>query len=102
MYCVICERFLCPPWQKVELESKELMAACLRKIPGLNKLKLIDAIWIWTEPHSLRLKIKITVQKEVINGAILQQAAVVEFTIRNQQCESCQVIHFHLPVTSYL
>jgi nonsense-mediated mRNA decay protein 3 len=34
-------RFLCPPWQKIELESKELMAACLRKIPSLNKVKLI-------------------------------------------------------------
>ena len=34
-------RFLCPPWQKVQLESKELMAACLRKIPGLSKVKLI-------------------------------------------------------------
>lgn len=35
------DRFLCPPWQKVQLESKELMAACLRKIPGLSKVKLI-------------------------------------------------------------
>lgn len=66
------------------------MAVCLRKIPGLSKVKLIDAVWIWTEPHSLRLKIKITIQKEVINSAILQQAMIVEFTIRNQQCTSCQ------------
>lgn len=83
-------RFLCPPWQTVSLESKELMATCLRKIPGLSKVKLIDAVWIWTEPHSMRLKIKITIQKEVMNGAVLQQAAIVEFTIRNQQCNHCQ------------
>ena len=31
------------------------------------------SVWIWTEPHSMRLKIKITIQKEVMNGAILQQ-----------------------------
>lgn len=37
----LIRRFLCPPWQKVQLESKELMAACLRKIPGLSKVKLI-------------------------------------------------------------
>jgi len=88
--CRGCGRFLCPPWQSVQLESKELLAACLRKIPGLNKVKLVDAVWIWTEPHSMRLKIKLTVQKEVMNGAILQQAALVEFTIRNQQCKNCE------------
>lgn len=88
--CRGCGRFLCPPWQSVQLESKELLAACLRKIPGLSKVKLIDAVWIWTEPHSMRLKIKLTVQKEVMNGAILQQAALVDFTIRNQQCKNCE------------
>ncbi len=66
------------------------MSVCLRKIPGLNKVKVIDAVWIWTEPHSMRLKIKITVQKEVMNGAILQQAVVIEYIIRNQQCKDCE------------
>lgn len=36
-------------------------------------LSSADAVWIWTEPHSLRLHIKLTIQKEVMNGAILQQ-----------------------------
>jgi nonsense-mediated mRNA decay protein 3 len=66
------------------------MVMCLRKISGLNKVKLIDAVWIWTEPHSMRLKIKLTVQKEVMTGAVVQQATVVEFTIRNQQCKHCE------------
>jgi nonsense-mediated mRNA decay protein 3 len=66
------------------------MAVCLRKIAGLSSVKLIDAVWIWTEPHSMRLKIKLTIQKEVMNGAILQQAAVIDFTIRNQQCRHCE------------
>jgi nonsense-mediated mRNA decay protein 3 len=66
------------------------MAACLRKIPGLNKVKLVDSVWIWTEPHSMRIKLKITVQKEVMNGTILQQAIVIEFVIRNQQCKDCE------------
>lgn len=72
------------------LESKELMTMCLRKVTGLSRVKLVDAVWIWTEPHSMRLKIKLTVQKEVVNGAVLQQAAVVEFVIRNQQCKACE------------
>lgn len=88
--CRTCHRFLLPPWSDAQLESKELMAACLKKVTGLSKLKLIDAVWIWTEPHSMRLKIKITVQKEVVNGAILQQACVITYVVRNQQCEHCQ------------
>ena len=74
--CRSCNRFLLPPWTEVELESKTLMAACLRKIPGLSKVKLVDAAWVWTEPHSMRLKVKLTVQKEVIHGAVLQQVSV--------------------------
>ena len=66
------------------------MVVCLRKIPGLNRIKLVDAVWIWTEPHSLKLKIKLTVQKEVLNGAVLQQAALVDVSIRNQQCKNCE------------
>ena len=66
---------------------------CLRKIPGLSKVKLVDAVWIWTEPHSMRLKIKVTLQKEVVRGAILQQATVIEFVIRNQQCKSCEAAY---------
>lgn len=66
------------------------MVVCLRKIHGLNKLKLIDASWIWTEPHSMRLKIKLTLQKEIMNGAIVQQSTLVEFVIRNQQCKHCE------------
>jgi nonsense-mediated mRNA decay protein 3 len=92
--CVVCVcccvRFQGPPWQEVELESKELMVMCLRKINGLNKMKIVDAAWIWTEPHSLRLKIKLTVQKEISQGAFLQQATVCEFVIRNQQCKHCE------------
>lgn len=85
-------------WQACELESRELMSLCLKNVNGLNKTKgvdggkvrLIDASWIWTEPHSMRLKIKLTVQKEVQSGTILQQSFVVVFVVRNQQCTECQ------------
>lgn len=83
-------RFLGPPWQQLALESKELMIMCLRKISGLQRLKVVDAVWIWTEPHSMRLKIKLTVQREVMNGALIQQSTIVEFMIRNQQCKECE------------
>mmetsp|Transcript_16199 Transcript_16199/g.30605 ORF Transcript_16199/g.30605 Transcript_16199/m.30605 type:complete len:528 (-) Transcript_16199:165-1748(-) len=89
-FCRGCGRYQRPPWITAELESRELLAMCLKKIRGLNKVKLVDASWIWTEPHSRRLKIKLTVQKEVFNNAIIQQTFVVEFIVANQQCPDCQ------------
>ena len=87
--CRGCERWLKPGWIDAQLESTELMALCIKKIRGLQKVKLVDAQWIWTEPHSMRLKVKLTIQKEVIGHTILQQSFVAEFVIRNRQCEEC-------------
>jgi nonsense-mediated mRNA decay protein 3 len=68
-----------------------MMALCLKKIKGLDKrVKLVDAVFIWTEPHSRRIKVKLTVQKEVFNSSIMQQTFVVEFVVANQQCPECQ------------
>lgn len=90
-YCRNCGRYQRPPWVRCELESRELLALCLKKIKGLNKgVKLIDAAFLWTEPHSMRLKVKLTIQKEIYNGAILQQSFTVDFAITNQQCTDCQ------------
>lgn len=84
-------------WIACELESRELMALCLSNVSGLKKpnnsehrVRLIDATWIWTEPHSMRLKVKLTIQREVQKGTILQQSFVVVFIVRNQQCVECQ------------
>mmetsp|Transcript_25379 Transcript_25379/g.54571 ORF Transcript_25379/g.54571 Transcript_25379/m.54571 type:complete len:627 (-) Transcript_25379:76-1956(-) len=87
-------------WIGCELESRELMALCLNQVSGLKKRKnegasgkvrLVDAAWVWTEPHSMRLKIRLTIQREVVaGGTILQQSFVVEFIVRNQQCVECQ------------
>jgi len=84
-------------WIGCELESRELMTLCLKNVSGLNKsnnsgdkVRLVDAGWIWTEPHSMRLKVRLTVQKEVQAGTILQQSFVVVFIVRNQQCIECQ------------
>lgn len=66
-FCRNCERYLSPPssWVPAQLESRELLAICLRKLKGLSKVRLIDAGFVWTEPHSKRLRVKLTVQKEV-------------------------------------
>jgi nonsense-mediated mRNA decay protein 3 len=88
-HCRGCERFLRPPWVAVQPESRELLAVCLRKIRGLNKVKLIDAGFIWTEPHSKRIKVRLTIQKEVFSGVVLQQVFPVEFVVTNMFCEDC-------------
>ncbi|XP_043471212.1 60S ribosomal export protein NMD3 [Leptopilina heterotoma] len=90
-FCRNCERYLQPPqeWIHAALESRELLSLCLKKLKGLNRVKLIDAGFIWTEPHSKRLKVKLTVNAEVIGGAILQQVFVVEFVVSHQMCDDC-------------
>lgn len=89
--CRNCDRFLQPPaqWLPCALESKELMALCLRRLKGLNRVRLVDASFIWTEPHSKRIKIKITIQKEAFAATILQQSFVLEVIVANQQCTDC-------------
>ena len=87
-------------WIGCELESRELMALCLNSVSGLKqkrkgdvggRVRLVDAAWVWTEPHSMRLKIRLTIQREVsAGGTFLQQSFVVTFVVRNQQCVECQ------------
>ena len=90
-FCRNCERFLQPPtnWIKAELESRELLALCLRRLKGLNKIRLIDAAFIWTEPHSRRIRVKLTVQGEAFQNAIIQQSFEVEYVVIAMQCPDC-------------
>ena len=68
LQCKSCLRYQRrPDWVDCPWESTELMALCLKRITGLKKnVKLIDATFIWTEPHSKRVKVKLTVMKEVL------------------------------------
>lgn len=90
-FCRNCERFLQPPgqWIRAELESRELLALCLRRLRGLNKVRLIDATFIWTEPHSRRIKVKLTVQGEAMANTIIQQSFEVEYVVIAMQCADC-------------
>jgi nonsense-mediated mRNA decay protein 3 len=93
-FCKSCGRYNQPPgqWLNATLESKELLEFCIKRIRGLNKVKLVDAAFVWTEPHSKRIKVKLTIQKEVFNGAILQQTFVVEYVVNNLFCDECHKI----------
>ncbi len=117
--CKGCDRYLSPPsqWVACALESRELLAMCLKvrlkkkkgkgkkphhqpppsflcvrarvqRLKGLNKLHLVDAGFIWTEPHSKRIKVRVAVQKDV-SGAVLEQVFVVEYVVHSQMCDVC-------------
>ena len=107
-YCRNCERFLAPPaqWMIARPESQELLAICLKKLKGLNRVRLTDAHFIWTEPHSKRLKISLTIQKEVccplkllfrstqsksqvLTSTILEQVFEIEYLVQHGQCPDC-------------
>ncbi|DAZ97609.1 TPA: hypothetical protein N0F65_002228 [Lagenidium giganteum] len=76
-------------WVDCPLESAELMALCLKSIHGLHKFKLIDASFIWTEPHSKRIKVKLLLQREVVLNAHIQNWTVVTFVVHNAKCPDC-------------
>ena len=92
--CRGCGRYLDPPkrWVACESETRELMAVCLKRIKGLTSVKLIDASFLWTEPHSRRIKVKLTIQKEAYTDVVLQQVFAVELKVENYHCADCHKV----------
>ena len=43
------------------------MALCLKRLKNIQKVKLVDASFVWTEPHSKRIKVDIKDSK--LSGA---------------------------------
>ena len=90
-FCKGCGRYQneSARWVTVRAESRELLALLLKKTKGLKTVKIVDAGFVWTEPHSRRLKTKLKVQKEVLTGVTLQQTFVCEFIEQSKMCEEC-------------
>ena len=92
-FCRNCSRWGSPPnaWLIAELESRELLAICLRRLKGLKEVRLVDAGFVWTEPHSKRLRVKLTVQKEVseISDCMTKQRRRSHFARRSSHLLCC-------------
>ena len=89
-YCKGCQRFLRPPYVKIERDSADMMKLCLSRIKSYDKkVKIIDSNFIYTEPHSKVIKIKISIQKEVEKN-ILSQNLIMEFKEKWNLCRYCQ------------
>jgi nonsense-mediated mRNA decay protein 3 len=103
--CRVCRRFArtSAKYEDAEMESPELLSICLKHIPALSSsnsnsssssalghsnLRLIDAGWIWTEPHSMRLQLHLTVRTEV-EAVTIQQRLRVEQHVAWQMCDTC-------------
>jgi len=113
MRCHKCGRYQHnKQWIAAAPESPELLSMLVKKTRGLQNLKLIDASFIWTEPHSKRLKVKLTLQKdaqeytrrsvdangidyaadvaEMAGTPVVQQQCIVEFCEENLFCDDCR------------
>ena len=92
--CRQCRRFERTErnFEHLEMESPALLALCLKHIPALSaadpKINLVDAMWIFTEPHSMRLKVRLTVRTEVQN-VMIQQRVAIELYLKWRQCPDC-------------
>jgi nonsense-mediated mRNA decay protein 3 len=90
--CRKCRRYQKTPtfYEACDPESPELLAICLKHIPALrsNTYKVKEASWIWTEPHSMRFKVKLTVQA-LVQNVMVQQRVMVELHCGWQHCPDC-------------
>ncbi|KAF4397202.1 hypothetical protein G4B88_009048 [Cannabis sativa] len=94
IHCPECDTYLQPPttWIKAQSESNELLTFCVKRLKNMNRVRLVHAEFIWTEPHSKRIKLKLKVEKEILNGVLFQRSYVVEFVQHEHMCESCMRI----------
>jgi nonsense-mediated mRNA decay protein 3 len=83
-------------WVSHDAESPELLSFCVKKIPFMqnpasNSIKINDSNWIWTEPHSKRLKLYINYEHklEKYQSLTISNQIQAEFIIKNKQCMSC-------------
>jgi len=99
--CRECRMFERMPgkYEPCELESPELLSICCKHIPalvenggaGISKIQIVDVAWVWSEPHSMRLRLKLTVRASVVDGSVqIQQTLMVKFVVKFQQCPDCK------------
>ncbi|KAL6616729.1 hypothetical protein ACP70R_038999 [Stipagrostis hirtigluma subsp. patula] len=94
VYCPSCSSYLQPPrsWLRAAPESPELMQHLLRRVHRpLARLgvALSAAEFVFTEPHSKRLRLRLRLRREVLHGVTMEQAHVVEFTVHDRLCDAC-------------
>ncbi len=88
--CTYCQRYERPPWINCERQSAQLLAILMKKIKGLGKMQIKDAKFVWTQPHSKRIRIKIEFIRIINESTKVKQTEVVEFVEKYTQCNDCK------------
>ena len=71
-----------------EWESVELLTHLTKRVRRLKQLQVVDAKFVWTEPHSKRIRVKVVYEQEVLDTrARVQQSIVLEFRVRDGLCK---------------
>jgi len=78
-------------WKRCEWESADLLGVVLKLIKIKKGGPMIkDASFVYTEEHSMRIKVKLLLEKEIVKNTSMSQTHVVEFEIKNRQCVDCE------------
>ncbi|KAK8794756.1 hypothetical protein WA158_001737 [Blastocystis sp. Blastoise] len=98
-FCKNCGRWLTASkqWASCERESGDLLGLMLKLNKGLKKIKVVDACFVWTEPHSRRMIIKLTYKKSILNGVIVQNTVDLHYKEIQSMCPDCNKV-----TTNYL
>lgn len=64
----------------------------MRRSHGVEALQLLDSMFIWTEPNSMRMRLMLTVKADINEAprtVSIQQRVKVEFIVHWRQCPDC-------------
>ena len=92
LHCPECDRYLQPPkaWIQTHLELIQLLTLCLMMLKNLNKVRLIHVEFIWTEPHSKRIRSSWGFRKKSWMEQFLSRFTLLN-TFRKNTCVSLVV-----------
>ncbi|OQS53478.1 nmd3 [Ecytonucleospora hepatopenaei] len=84
--CRGCERYFVPPksFKEYAWGSQDLLLFCLSRNKTVKKLNIVDANFVYTEEHSMRMQIEVKIETD---GVI--QPVTLNYLIRNKQCGDC-------------
>ncbi|XP_037410321.1 60S ribosomal export protein NMD3-like [Triticum dicoccoides] len=96
VHCPSCSSYLEPPrrWTRAAPESAELLQLLLRRVQRpIQRLgvTLTAAEFVFTEPHSKRIRLRLRLRREVLpgRGLALERDHAVEFTVHDRLCDPC-------------
>ncbi|KAF7040410.1 hypothetical protein CFC21_050315 [Triticum aestivum] len=96
VHCPSCSSYLEPPrrWTRAAPESAELLQLLLRRVQRpIQRLgvTLTAADFVFTEPHSKRIMLRLRLRREVLpgRGVALERDHAVEFTVHDRLCDPC-------------